>query len=71
MPRQIKGLPGRPREAHVPTKRGTCEVHGRVTFRFHKTGSKRADGTDVLQRRCPACANETQQMYNAQRKGLA
>ena len=52
--------PGRPREPHVPTELGVCEVHGNVEFRLHKNG-KRADGTHRHIRRCPACHNEKNQ----------
>lgn len=56
-----KKVTGRPREEHVPTEKGHCEVHGNVEFRLHKKGL-RTDGSQRYVRRCPACHTESENL---------
>lgn len=50
----------RPREAHVPTKAGTCEAHGPIELRGHKNGTR-------VKWVCPACHTERVRAHNAGR----
>jgi len=56
---------GRPREDHVLTEKGHCDVHGDIEFRLHLRG-KRGDGTPRYSRRCPKChAERNLEAYHA------